>query len=255
MPKKKEPVQDYLDHTTKEAARRADQDLKMWEEWNSHGRDPRLLQPLMQTYEPLLARSARAWKAPAVAPAAFKAELKRHFIHAAESFDPSRGVAFNTHVQARLRKAQRFNTKHQNIGYIPEGQARHIGPIQVAQNELTEELGRAPKPAEIAGRVGLPTRQVSSIMQSMRRDIASSAFESDPASFATAREADVLRLIQRRPADYLDPDEAKVFSHIYGVGGARKIQSTSELATALGLSQPKISRLKTSIAQKIKKQL
>lgn len=254
MPKKN-PAEDFLEQKTKLAAERAAGDLKLWKDWHEGGRTPDLLQPLMQRYQPLINRKEKEWRAPAVAPAAFKAELQKHFIGAVQTFDPDRGVALNTHVQNRIQKAKRFNAKHQNIGYIPEGQAKNIGPLQQAQNELTEQFGRAPTPQELGEHLDMPTNKVNSLMKALRKDVPSSSFETDPAGFATSREADVVRLMQKRPHEYLTPDEAQVFNHIFGANGARKITDTTTLASTLGHSQPKISRLKTSIADKIKKNM
>lgn len=253
---RKNPVQEFLDLKTKEAAGRAAQDLDLWNQWHSGGRTPEGLQPLIKRYEPLLARKTREWRAPAVAEAAFKMELKKHLIGAAETFDPERGVAFNTHLQNRLQKAKRFNAKYQNVGYIPEGQARNIGPLQAAQNELSEQFGREPTHSEIGAHLGMPVPKVTELMLAMRKDVPSSIFETDPAAFGTSRESDVIRLMQRSPTDYLTHEESQVFNHIYGPGGQPKGDtSTTALAARLGMSQPKISRLKTSIGSKIKKNM
>lgn len=254
MPKKNAAAA-FLEEKAKVAADRAAGDLKMWHAWNEGGRTPELLQPLMQRYQPLINRKEKEWRAPAVAPAAFKAELTKHFIGAAQSFDPDRGVAFNTHVQNRIQKAKRFNAKHQNIGYIPEGQARNIGPLQQAHNELTEQFGRAPTAEELGEHLDMPAAKVTGLMKAMRKDVPSSSFETDPGAFGTSRESDVVRLMQKRPHEYLTPDEVQVFQHIFGVNGARKITDTTTLASTLGHSQPKVSRLKTSIADKIKKNM
>lgn len=252
---KQNPAEEFLQQKQKVAARKAEDDLQLWQTWHSGGRQPELLEPLLKRYEPLLARKVNEWRAPNVAPTAFKAELTKHLIQAAHTFDPDRGVAFNTHVQTRIRKAQRFNSKYQNIGYIPEDQARHIGPLRTAQNELADELGRDPTHVELANRMGLPAKKVTTLLGVLRKDVPSSHFEADPAAFSTGREADIVRLMQRAPSEYLTEEEVRVFNHIFGANGARKITNTTGIASQLGLSLPKVSRLKTSIAGKIKKHL
>lgn len=249
------PAQEFLALQAKEASLRATDDLGLWQHWNDNGQKPEHLQPLLKKYEPLFTRKANEWKAPAVSQSAFKAELKKHFIDALKSYDPNMGTALNTHVQYRLQKAKRYNAKYQNVGYIPEGQAEHIGDIQSAQNELTEDLGRAPTPAEIGTHLGLPETKVKGILKSLRNDIPSSRFESDPTEIGTAREHDVIRLMGHSPTDYFTAEEAKVFNHIFGINGHKKITDTTTLASTIGVSQPKISRLKTGIANKIRKNM
>lgn len=249
------PAEEFLGLQHKEASKRAQDDLDLWHSWNKGGRTAELMQPLLKKYEPFFARKTREWKAPAVAPAAFNAELKKHFVEAAKTFDPERGVAFNTHMQYRVQKAKRYNAKYQNVGYIPEGQAEHIGDIQAAQNELNEQFGRAPTAAELAEHLDLPEHKVTTVLKALRNDIPSSRFESDPFEFGTSRESDVVRLMQRKPEEYFTPDESTVFNHIYGVNGHKKITDTTGLAKQLSVSMPKVSRLKTSIADKIKKHI
>ena len=251
----KNPAEEFLGLKEKEASKKASDDLELWHAWNRGGQTPELMQPLIKKYEPLFKRKTQEWKAPAVAPAAFTAELKRHFIDAAKTFDPERGVAFNTHMQYRIQKAKRFNAKYQNVGYIPEGQAEHIGDIQSAQNTLNEQFGRAPTAAELAEHLDLPEHKVTTVLKALRNDIPSSKFESDPFEFGTSRENDVIRQMQRRPDEYFTPEEAKVFQHVFGVNNHKKITDTTTLASTLGVSMPKVSRLKTSIAEKVKKHI
>lgn len=251
------PALAFLELKDKTASKKAEDDLALWHTWNQNGRSPEHLQPLLKRYEPLLKRRTKEWSsgARAVAPTAFHAELQKQFINAAHSFDPDRGVAFNTHVQNRIQKAQRFRSRYQNVGYIPEGQAAYIGALEQAQEELSDQFGRTPTHAELAEHMGLPEKRVSTLVKSLRKDVPASQFESDPFGAATSRESDVIRLMQNRPHEYLTHEETQVFQHIFGVNGAKKITDTTTLASQLGISQPKVSRLKTSIANKVKKNM
>jgi DNA-directed RNA polymerase specialized sigma subunit len=261
----KNPVSTFLTEREKNAARRAEQDLNMWQAWDQGGRKADDLKPLLKRYNSLFNRKTREWKAPAVSPEAFKGELQKHFIRAVKTYDPNRGAALNTHVQHRLQKAKRFNARYQNVGYIPEGQARYIGKIDRATNEFQEQ-GINPSSAQLARRVNemeqadgrtanLTGAKITRIQTARRKDVPSSAFETDPTSMSMVREQDVIRLMQRRPNEYFNKDEAQVFNHIYGTKGHRKITSTKDLAKQIGTSQSRISRLKTSIGKKIKSNL
>jgi len=241
------PVDDFL--STKEAARQQQrqdelQHLMRWKQTQ----DPAHLEPLIKAYEPLVAQKVRQWKAPAVQEDAFRAELQKHMIKAFQTFDPSRGAQLPTHVENNLRKALRYNNKFQNVAYIPEGQTKHIGAIQRAQNSLTEELGRDPTHDELADHLGMPLKQVTKILTNMRKDVPASVFETDPTEVAMHRDQEVLDLLPYN----LTTDEKKVFNHIFGREGAPQISETNHIATALGKSPSQISRLRTSILSKYK---
>lgn len=239
------PVESFL--TTKQAAlqQKREQELHQLHLWKQTGK-PEHLEPLLKSYEPLVAQKLRQFKAPAVNESAFRAELQKHLIGAFESYDPSRGAVLSTHVENRLKKAQRYNNKYQNIGYIPEGQSQHIGRINKAQDELTDQFGRPPTHDEIADHIGQPVKMVAKVLKAQRRDIPASTFENDPTEIAMHRDQEVLSLLPYN----LSADEKQVFNHIFGQNGFRQISSTNDIAKALGKSPSQVSRLKTSILKK-----
>lgn len=241
-----DPVSDFLLTKESEIQKKRREELGHLENWRANGKQPEHLEPLLKAYEPLVAQKIRLWKAPPVPEAAFRAELQKHLIKSFETFQPNRGAQLNTWVENNLRKAQRYNTKYQNIGYIPEGQARLIGPIAKAQNELTEQFGREPTADEIGDHIGMQPKRVARIMTAQRRDIPASAFETDPAEMTLQRDDEVLSLLPT----VLTMDEKKVFDHLYGQNGAQKIQSTNDLAKRLNKSPSQISRLRTAILNK-----
>ena len=242
------PIDDLLLTKEAELQKKRQEELGHLENWRSNGKQPEHLEPLIKAYEPLVAQKIRLWKAPAVPEAAFRAELQKHLIKSFETFQPNRGAQLNTWVENNLRKAKRYNTRFQNIGYIPEGQARYIGPIQKAQNELAEQFGRDPTADEIGDHIGMPVKKVDRIMKAQRRDIPASAFETDPHEQALQRDDEVLSLLPFN----LTPDERTVFNHLYGQEGHAKIQSTNDLAAKLGKSPSQISRIRSSILDKYK---
>ena len=240
------PIDDLFLTKEAELQKKRQEELSHLNNWRDNGKQPEHLEPLIKAYEPLVAQKIRLWKAPPVPEAAFRAELQKHLIKSFETFQPNRGAQLNTWVENNLRKAKRYNTRFQNIGYIPEGQARYIGPIQKAQNELTEQFGRDPTADEIGDHIGMPPKRVARIMTSQRRDIPASAFETDPHEQALQRDQEVLDLLPFN----LTGDERTVFNHLYGQNGHKHLQSTNDLAKKLGKSPSQISRLRTSILAK-----
>lgn len=219
--------------------------LQLWKQT----KDPQHLEPLIKSYEPVIAQKVRQYKAPSVNEAAFRGVLTTHLIHAFESFDASRGAQLSTHVENRLKKAQRFNTRHQNFAYIPEAQASHIGKINRATNELAEQFGRDPTHLEVADHLGLAPKLVSKIINAQRKDVRASSFESDPTEVEMHRDQEVLDLLPYN----LTPEENSVFNHIFGRNGVARTDSTNVIAQKMNKSPSQISRLRTSILQKYKK--
>jgi len=246
------PVETALEFK-KHAASRHEKDMQVWQAWKADP-TPQNTRAALQRFEPVYRQKQKLWKAPGVNPNTFKAELQKQTLKAFESYDPTVGAAVSTHVENNLRRAQRLNTQLQNVGYIPEEQASHIGRIQRATDELRDELGRDPNPQELVNLVNtdLPKRRrltaskIQRIQQLQRKDVPASMFESDPNPVAAQREQEVMGLL--RPA--LKPEEQTVFDHLYGQGGAQRMTSTTQLSKQLGLSPSKVSRLKSGIIKK-----
>jgi DNA-directed RNA polymerase specialized sigma subunit len=227
------PLDDLLLTKKAELQKKREQELQHLETWKQT-RKPEHLEPLLKAYEPLIAQKLRLYKAPSIPDAAMRAELQKHLIKSFETFKPDRGAQLPTWVNHNLQKAQRYNTRYQNTGYIPEGQTRLIGPIQRAQNELQEQFGREATADELGDHLGMPPKKITKILSSMRKDIPASAFETDPTEMSLQRDHEVLELLPFN----LTPDERTVFNHLYGREGHTTISSTNDLANKLGKIPP-----------------
>src|SRR5688572_21670576 len=96
------PLEAYLSHKHAAAESRKAHEVALWRQWMDGGQRPEHLEPLLRAYEPVLQQKMKQWKAPSLAPSAFKADLQTHFIRALERYDPERGTALNTHVEWAL---------------------------------------------------------------------------------------------------------------------------------------------------------
>jgi len=254
------PVEELEEFKKTSASERRDKEHQLWEHWNNNGRKPQHLEPLLNVFAPVVSAKTRDWKAPRLNESAFKAELHTHMIKAFENYDPSRGASLRTHIENRIQKAKRYNTKNQNFAYIPEEPARFIGKINRATDELKEEHGRDPTHIEIAQhlnymepRAKMTGKKVKDILEWQRPDIPGSTFSYDPTPRVSNREQEVLGLIQAEiHSIFPGADDRAVFEHIYGINGKTKITGTNELAAKLGKSPSQISRIKKAIGNKVK---
>lgn len=245
---KKTPIDEYFSAKLEKHAQRDARDIEMWQTWKGNP-NPTTLEPLLDRFKPTFNTAVRNWKAPNTNEAAFRAELMTHAIGAFENYDPTRGASLSTHLTRRIEKAKRFNTRVQNLAYIPEDKVKYIGPIDSAADDLRDELNRDPTHAEIGARVGLSGKRVKEIQSLRRADIRGSAFASDPVGHTSSRDQEVISLLRHE----LKPgDEQTVFDHIYGLNGKAKNESTGTIARLMGKSESQISRIKNTIANKYK---
>lgn len=240
---KKDPVDECLDYKLEKRGARDDKHLELWQQWKANP-SPQTMQPLLTAFNPTINSLTKQWKAPKVNESAFKAELTSHAIKAFESYDPNRGASLLTHVTNRAQKAKRFNTRTQNMAYIPEEKSRYIGQIDTARDQLTEELGRDPTHTEIAGIVGIPAARVKEIQGLRRGDIRGSAFQSDPVGHTGSRDREIIALL--RPE--LKGDEQVVYDYLYGQNGKPQLTETGLIAGRIGRSASHVSRIKNRIA-------
>lgn len=252
------PVDDFLDFASaleKQAAadlrKRQQREFEMWQQWKDGGMKKQQLRPLIKSFRPLINHRANVFaggKIRDIPPAAIRAEFTNQFVSALQTYDPNRGAGLGTHISHHLKKAQRFITTYQNPARIPENRIYRIRELQDAETRLDEQYGRAPTQLELADTLKWSPKQVDMLQREVRKARPTSAFESDPSTFTPSRQKEVLRLL---PYD-LNSDERAVFEHLYGVGGKPRL-GPGAIARKLGMSAPKVSRLKRSIAEKYSK--
>ena len=253
MKKEVTPAEEFTEARKTAAVLRREREASHLAQWKET-QDPAHLAPLLKMYEPVIANAVRKYRAPSVPEPAFRAEAVSHVIKAFETYDPSRGAALNTHVQNNLVKLHRYNSKLQNVGYIPADSARWIGPIDRAHADLSDELGRPPTHAEVGKQLGLSEARVRKIQGLRRADIVSSSFEDSPIDVNLARDREVLSLLPYS----LNERQKEVFQHLYGDKQhlAPKVNGRVNMAALgqqLGLSSSQISRAHTAIGEAFKK--
>lgn len=244
IPKEKVATKDLREKQTKE--------MDMWHHWNTNGRQPEHLQPLITSFRPLINSKVNIYtsKIRDIPPESIRAEFMNQFVQALQTYNPNRGAGLGTHVQHQLKKAQRFVTTYQNPGRIPENRIYRIRELQDAETHLDDKFGRPPTQLELADHLKWSPRQVGVLQKEVRKARPTSQFESDPFSYMPSRQHEILRLLPYE----LTHDEQAVFEHVYGIGGKEQL-GTGAIAKQLNMSPPKVSRIKSSIAEKLRKHL
>lgn len=230
-------------------SQREHDELQMWQTWNSKGRKPNHLRPLVKSLQPLVQHRAKIFqnKLRDIPPAAIEAEFDDRLLDALSTFNPEKG-RMKTWVTRNLMKANRFINTYQNPGRIGEKRIYDISKFQNAEGFLRDQLGRSPTVHEIADHAKMPVREAELLRSEVRKAMPIGQLEVDPTIVRPSRTKEVMRLL---PYD-LTPDENAVFEYVHGVAGKPKL-GTNDIAKKMGLSAPKVSRIKSQIATKWRK--
>lgn len=224
-------------------AARAAKDLAAWKEWDSSGRKPAALRPLLTSFRPMLQFQAGVYKGRVrIPPAAIDAEYQKQFLKAVETYDPNRGVALGTHVFGHLKAARRFITSHQDLARIPETRVYKIRKFKQAHQELGEQFGREPSEKEMAHYLRWNVKELVRMKRSVRKDLFRSRFEEDP---IIVRPTAAKTLVTHLPGEFTGR-ERKVIERIFAGKGTGQI--AGELKTAPSV----ISRMRKRIAERAK---
>ncbi len=170
-------------------------DEKLWEKWAKTGREDDLL-PLMQRYEPLVDKQVAVYGRTNISPALIKAKARINLIEAFKTYDPSRGVKLNTHVNWHMNKIKRFVAASQNFARIPEPMVFRIGEYRVAAANLREKLGRDPSVKELADTLKWPMAHVERMQKVVREDLSMPLYEVDPALLQKSKWEEVKTLFK-----------------------------------------------------------
>lgn len=253
-------LDNFLDTFVKEAAPKKSreelratqrQELDLWHHWNNNGRKPEHLQPLYESYKPMLVREAQKFRTVEMIPSAtIHAEIDKHFVNAVKTFNPNK-AQLSTWVGQNLKKASRFVKTYQNLGKIPEGQIAQIRTYKQAQEHLYDKLGFEPDTKALADHLGWTPRRVQQLQRELRRDLPASKFEAggmeDPTELLSPKELEAIKLMQYD----LTPEERTVYEYTFGMNGKPRYQP-GQIARAANIHPSKVSRIRNRLVDKLR---
>ena len=222
-------------------------DEQLVQRWQQN-RDKAALDELRRNTRALVQSQVNKYRANAVPQAVIEAKADQILVQSAGSFRQGVGATFRTHLFTNLRRLNRFSTARSNVGTIPEARAQKIGVYQRKYEDLQERKFRPPTSAEMADVLNWPLSEIMTMQRSLRRDIITSG-TTVPHRLDTT-EAKRARVVEEIWWE-LTPDEQKVFAHLTGTHGRRRIEKGQDIARATRFSQAKVSQLRTAIGRKI----
>lgn len=168
-------------------------------------------------------------------------------LRAIESFDPDRGAAFAAYATPFVIGEMLAAVRQESVVHVPRGRRQRAAAIEMAADQLTAELNRAPTVREIGEAAGLEDEAVVDAMRA-RKALAPPAGDPELMEIATAgpefEEAEIRIGLGALLAD-LEPRSRAIVVMRFGLE-----LSQTEIADRLGISQMHVSRLlRAALAQ------
>ena len=187
-------------------------------------------------------------------------------VRAAQKFDETKGVKFISYavwwIRQAILKALAENSKTVRL---PINRATTLNKISKKEAELTQKLGREPKPEEVAEAMEMDVDEVRKLMNVSRKSLSLDAplFEGeektlfsylsddetlDPEeqTFESARQKEI-----RETLDSLQPREAKIVKLYYGLDGNEPL-TLREIGSIFNLSRERIRQIKERAIERLR---
>jgi DNA-directed RNA polymerase specialized sigma subunit len=165
---------------------------------------------------------------------------------AAESYDPSRGTKFSTHLVSSLRKLFRLTTKHGGGFRVPENKQFKVHRLTVLEEQLRNELRRPPTVDELSEASGMGRAAVNGLMRLRKREVNVSNLAYSPV-FIEGNNDDWVHFVYHD----LTPRDKVIMEHRTGFGG-KEVKTNEEIAKLLGTSPSTVSARTRMITERLK---
>jgi len=183
-------------------------------------------------------------------------------IKALERYDIQKGYKFSSFATPTIvGEIKNYFRDRSRIIRLPRKDSEYIKKMENARNELSLQLGRAPKPDEVAKYLKISTEQVLELMES--------SYATKTASLDhyidEDGETDLLQVVGSEEKEYSRIEDRDFLEKsMQGLGELEKTviyerfyneKSQREIAESIGVSQMYISRLERKILEKFRRML
>lgn len=203
---------------------------------------PRNAQSLLTAVDPVLRSALRTYGGAEPSPV-LRSHAKLLALDAAGRYDPSR-AKLRTHLMTNLQGLRRVHARQTQIIGIPERVGLDLHRLHLAEQELSDTLGRSPADSELAEHTGLSLKRLAHVRKSRpgyaEGQLASRFEEGEPAFSPAVVQGDDDEWIRFVHHD-LHPIDQVILEHTIPMHGKRRL-SKQRIAAKLRLSPGAVSQ-------------
>lgn len=221
-----------------------EQDLELWKQWK-RTKSRQDASRLVNNFMPLVRRDISRYYSNQ-APSVVDATAKKLILEAAESYNPTMGVALSTHVRNYMKKMNQESDAWRSPIKIPENRKYKHGTFMQANQDLQESLGREPTISELSDKLSWSQAEVKRMLLEIRGE-----YSEDRPFVSTYNPSQSL---EEEMLDYIYYDltskEKLLLEYTTGYGGKPKL-SNPEIMKRMNWNQNQLSYERRKLADKI----
>lgn len=181
-------------------------------------------------------------------------------VRALERYDSSKGVKFSSYLVPTLvgEIKNHFRDQSRTVR-LPRGASEALARMSAVQTKLEQQLGRSPRPEELAQEMGLTTEQVLGLLESQRVTSVASL----EARMGEDNEAELYDWLGRDEEGYTWVENQQTVSRLLSTLADREQElvrlrfydqlSQRQAAQRLGVSQMYVSRMERRILERLRR--
>lgn len=239
----------YQGAAEKRAASRREEDRRLFKEYQENP-SPQNLANLLDQLDGLIQAEVNKWSSARVPRAALVAEAESLAMDAIESYDSSQGASLATHVSNYLQKLYSFVAKTGSIDKIPENRYRRIREFNEAKRHLENKFNREPSAAELADYLKEDLKEIERFQKESYDSLTQATGLLGGLNEIEASNPQKRYAIEAVYYD-LTPEEKVVYEYWQGRYGRPQVTRNKDIAAKTGMSESKVSRLRSKITKKI----
>jgi hypothetical protein len=152
---------------------RRGKELELWHTWDSSGRQPTHLEPLLKSLDPLIKSETTrrlSGLGGSISAIALKNELRNATVRSLETFNPDK-AQLTTHVINNFKRITDFVAANRNSKYMAREHVDKFQEFNSARTEIAEEQGREPTTQELQNRLGWSAKQIGRMQKGFGSEV------------------------------------------------------------------------------------
>jgi len=169
------------------------------------------------------------------------------FDNSLKKWNPDMGVKLSSYVFGQMRAAARYVRENRDIGHIPDNRLVHVHRYRLANEKLTDKLGREPSTEEISTEMNLPYKMVKKLRGELRKDLIQQGHHLATPEIDIGKFEDIIHGFYND----LNPKQQVILERTYGMFG-KKTKKPEDIAKELGIPAAKVYYERGKLANMMK---